>query len=447
MNRPTPRTDQPADAPSPEDSAYRQKLQQADSEIDVFELAAGLWSRRALIAKIISAFLLIAAFYAWVLASEVYTSTSSSRATSEAALVALNETGAVRITPESALARVIYEAQSRETQRAVFDSHLPQFNTGKTLSDRNLNETFVELFTPKLQILVSGAEDTNTVTTLQSRFQHSDPDYAASIANAILEQSHNRARAVLIGDLRAALEGQLTTLENTLAQQVTVARQRDLDEISRLTEADTGKRLRLMDRLTVLRAKDQRLREDRIKQLEEALAIAGSLNLTEPRNTGLLAQSSSVTPDESANSSISLTVIVDQEYLKGTRQLAAELAAISNRESNDPFDPEIRDLEAELALLERNPKIEVLQAREDYLAYIEGVDETRMAIVSLQAKLAKNYETAQLMQMDQLAIAPSSPVKPRRLLILVSALVAGIVISLIVALTLNAASYRIRAQS
>ena len=54
-----------------------------------------------------------------------------------------------------------------------------------------------------------------------------------------------------------------------------------------------------------------------------------------------------------------------------------------------------------------------------------GSNESTSAISQLETLLARDYSTVALIRVDQQAMVPTRPIKPRKMLILAAAIVAG----------------------
>ena len=124
----------------------------------------------------------------------------------------------------------------------------------------------------------------------------------------------------------------------------------------------------------------------------------------------------------------------DPYYLRGTRMLSAEITTLKNRKSDDFTEPEIRKLQEQLALLETNRKIQTLQAREDNSAFITSIQPLRLKLDELQAIAAQDYSKVRLLRLEQPAMAPESPIKPRKKLVLLLCIISGGFLGLLVAL-------------
>lgn len=142
------------------------------------------------------------------------------------------------------------------------------------------------------------------------RISANDPELASRWMAAFLEQVSRDAAAQLLEDARQEVDLRIRNTQSELEQM-------------RLTGTQE--------------------RKDRLVKLEEALAIARSIDLANPQVSALRA------PEQDA-----LTPFLDGSmlYARGVRSLSAELENLRSRESDDPFVPGLRDREARLRLLE-----------------------------------------------------------------------------------------------
>lgn len=187
----------------------------------------------------------------------------------------------------------------------------------------------------------------------------------------------DRERAVVLLDGFVALASQRTydALQATLDGSVALRRQQ-------LETSIAGKRQIA-----------EVARQDRIAVLTEAHAVARELGIEDGVSGGQLAKS--------LEGGVAVNTAQMPLYTRGSRALGAEIAALEARESNDPYIGGLRDLQDQLATL------------------------NAMAVNGAQVRVAR---------IDQTAYAPQKPVKPKRLLVALGALVAGLMLGLFAAL-------------
>ncbi|HAN67957.1 MAG TPA: hypothetical protein DD808_07465 [Halieaceae bacterium] len=419
-------------------------LDWADDEIDLFELAASLWQRRWVVLGGTAIFLAFAAAYL-LLTRPVYESTARLRPPLASQLVAINETGHMELPPGDAFSRVVFEARSLDTQREVFLAFSQRLLEEPSVSRERLVQHFLREFSPALTIEIGGLSKNDVLaeTTMSIRFQHTDSQLAADVANAVATAAKTRALASVTDELHTVLEARARTLESRIVQSADILERRDKDTIVRLQEDDELKRWQLQDRIAALTIKARQLRADKIAELEEALAVARSLDITEPATLQMLSRSANGRESVSVSADLS-TGQGDPLYLRGSRMLEAELAVLEKRTADAHMVPELRDLQEQLDLLGQNRQIEILQARENYEALVEDKDVLRAEISQLRELLAADYSDTLLARVDQPAIARSQPIKPKKGLTLAVATVAGTMLGILIALVMAAVENRRR---
>ncbi|PLU85965.1 hypothetical protein CXG45_22760 [Pseudomonas plecoglossicida] len=146
----------------------------------------------------------------------------------------------------------------------------------------------------------------------------------------------------------------------------------------------------LEQQIRASRASAGNQRADQIAQLNEALRIAKSIGLEKPPII-----SNTLSSEVSAGMDGALT------YMRGTKALEAEIANLESRPSNDPYIPNLRERQERLNFL-RNLKID--------------------------PSLVAMY------QQDGAVSPPDKPVKPRKAIIMIFAVLAGVVMGACVAL-------------
>ncbi|ORT71894.1 LPS O-antigen chain length determinant protein WzzB [Pseudomonas mosselii] len=146
----------------------------------------------------------------------------------------------------------------------------------------------------------------------------------------------------------------------------------------------------LEQQIRASRATADNQRADQIAQLSEALRIAKSIGLERPPII-----SNTLSSEVSAGMGGALT------YMRGTKALEAEIANLESRPSNDPYIPGLREN----------------QERLNFLRHLK-IDPSLVAMY----------------QQDGAVSQPDRPVKPRRVLIVALAALAGVVLGVWVAI-------------
>ena len=226
----------PADFPDNYQPVY-----QAD-EIDLFELVEGLWRRRLLILAMTAGAALLALVYVFLIATPSYVATGVVRPPPESSLAAINETGVMKLGAEQAFTRVVYEARSRDTQRTVFVANQQGLLSKWPPSGRSVEDVFVETFLPSVRITIAGMgkNDLLSETTLKLGFEHANPEYGATVANALIETADRLATDNLLVELCTALKTRITFLEDSLEQAAANLRAADRDEVAQAPRRPMG---------------------------------------------------------------------------------------------------------------------------------------------------------------------------------------------------------------
>ena len=412
-----------------------------DDEIDLFELMEGLWQQKWLIVAVTGMSALVA-LVAVLMMSPTYRAEAFIRAPLSSQIATIAESGVMELTPLQAVQRVEEELNSLSLRRRIFDGNVGNLFDEEPASEDELNNAFFNRFNPAISVAAPNSgpkvkdEDRRTLS-----FEHSTPAVAAAILNELSAAAGTAAKANLLEEFRSTASSRLQNLTTQLQQGIANRAVSDQDTIAQLSEQDRLKKLRLEDEIAAVRDMAAKTRKDEIVRLEEALVVAKSLKITEPTNLAVMAQ------NQSNNAgSVAFTAEIsegeDPIYLKGTRVLGAELAVLKARESDDQQIPELRELEKELHLLKANREIETLKARENFEPFVAGAAALREEISKLEGLLAQDYENVSLMRVDQAAMVPTKPIKPRKSLILAAAVVAGGMLGVLVALIRNAAAAR-----
>ena len=417
--------------------------QQAGDDIDLLELCGDIWRHKGPILSTMLGSLILASLYI-VVSQPVYQPVASLRPPEISDIVMLSESGQVNMSADEAFSKFVFEARSMDTQRSVYLRFKDRLY-GKQASTNDGNERdFLHHFIPSLEVKLTGIDGDSVFVepTLKIGFGCTDSILCAEVANAIAAEASARARKSIVSDLGAKISTRIQALESRLEQKAQILKVSDQDMIVQLQEANALRKREIEDQIAALKQKARQLREDRIAELTEGLKIAEGLDIREPTTLQLLARKHA--PSESVSVSADLSYDSDPLYLRGTRLLEAELMALQSRGSDLYTAPEIRDLQAELYLLEHNRRIEMLEARNDYAALAEGKGELRSEIAELRAYLNKDFSQVDMARLDQAAVAGTDAVRPRKGLLLGLALVGGTFLGLAIALVMIAAENRRR---
>src|SRR5690606_39714402 len=100
------------------------------------------------------------------------------------------------------------------------------------------------------------------------------------------------------------------------------------------------------------------------------------------------------------------------------------------------LEPRIAEIARELKLLEHNRQIEVLNSRENEDLFLKDLAGWREEAARLRA-MQLDADTLNLVSIDQRAVEPNRPIKPKKAMIVALALVLGAMLGLFTALVRN----------
>lgn len=401
-------------------------------EIDLLELFRTLWRQRLLIALVTGACAVLAALYAF-LATPVYQIQSVLRTPLIKDLDELNRTEVYKLSTGEALKRVGSALDSYEVRLKFFQANPALF--AELMKEGVTPEQAFEVFNEdafKLLVPDPKKSDENLTAYVGLQLDYPATLDGVTILNSLVDFAIQHEREKLEQDVRIIIENRL----KKLTLDITTSRANyDTSKESRiiqLDEADRLKRALLQDELAALRTQLKTRRENRIAQLGEAIRIAEALGIRKPTTPSALGQEQRGV----AQGSMVRTEVNNQQiplYFMGTDALEAERKTLQLRKSDDFTEPRIGEIIKELQLLETNRQIEVLKLRENedlFLSNLAALREEEARLRNLQV----DFDNLQLVTIDQRALQPSKPIKPKKALILALGLVLGGMLGVFVAL-------------
>jgi chain length determinant protein (polysaccharide antigen chain regulator) len=272
-----------------------------DDEIDLVELFQSLWTQKGLIILITFVFAVGAASYAF-LSKPVYEASAAVLPPSLSDIAGFNlgragadEGGLKPFLVDDVYAVFIRNLQSDESRRKFFkEFYLPSLDDGqRTGSQDSLYKEFNGQFSVKA----------NQPERYSIVIEHYNPELASAGVKKYIDQVSERS----LNDVLQNAERELAVQARNIEQQIKSGR--------------TSAKIR---------------RDDRTKQLQEALTIADAIGLDNP---------------PVVNTELSAFMDGSLMYMRGAKSLRAEMEVLEARTSNDPFIPGLRDLEAKYQLL------------------------------------------------------------------------------------------------
>lgn len=411
----------------------RKLIPVASDEIDLVQLARALWKQKVLIITVTALAGLIGLAYA-LLAPRYYTVQSILRPAAIKDLDELNHLGIYKLSPKQALAQVEAALDSYENRLGFFRDNQPLF-ADLARPDRSLEQTF-EAFNDEAFKLLQPDPKKPVGATSFVGLQLTYPQGldGVELVNSFVQYSLDKVRKEVAADLDTLIDNRLSQLEkNIAAARANYDASKEI-KIARLSEEDELKRAQLNDELSALRQQLRTRRNDRINQLDEAIRIATSLGISKPTTP-----SSFGAAEITSQGNVIRTEVNSQQiplYFMGSNALEAERKALLARRSDDFTEPRIAQIARELKLLEHNRQIEVLNSRENEDLFLKDLAVWREEAARLRA-LHFDADSLKLVSIDQSAVTPQQPIKPKKVLIVALALVFGGMLGLFIALVRN----------
>lgn len=410
--------------------SFRAPPVRSSDAIDLIALLKTICLQKRLLLLVTLTVGLIAGVYAF-LATPQYKVSVVLRPAAINELDALNRSEIYQLPPADALLKVGEALESYDTRLAFFRANQKLFasfvHPGETLeqSFESFNRNSIELTLPD--------PDKKNFPGVYIKLEMSYPKGidGVDILNGLVDYAIGTQRDQISADVNVIVQNRLSELKGRFDSARSNYNVEKEAKIASLREADSLKRAQLQDELIALRAQLRALRSDRIRQLNEATGIARSLGIQKPTTPSSFGESvktgaGSVIRTEVNNQQIPL-------YFMGVEALQAELTALGQRRSDDFTDPRVAQIAKELQLLASNREIEVLNARKNEDVFLAGVQPLRAEMTRL-SYLNTDMSTLKLVNIDQQALEPLAPAKPKRLLIVVLGLIGGAVLAVFIAL-------------
>jgi len=394
-------------------------------EIDLIQLFRSLWKQKFLIGSIAGVCTLVGLLYA-MLAPRYYTVQSVLRPAAIKDLDELNHLGIYKLSPKQALAQVGATLDSYENRLAFFREH-PQLFADLVQPGRTLEQTFEAFNDEAFKLLQPDSKKPEGMSPYVGlQLTYPEALNGVEIVNSFVNFSLANVRKEIAADLETLIGNRLSQLDKKIAAARASYEASKEIKIAKLTEADALKRAELNDELAALRQQLRTRRDNRINQLNEAISKP-----TTPSSLGA--------PEITGQGSVIRTEVNNQQiplYFMGSEALEAERKALLARRSDDFTEPRIAQIARELKLLEHNRQIEVLKSRENedlFLKDLAGWREEAARLRSLQFDAG----SLKLVSIDQRAVEPPQPIKPKKALIVALALMLGGMLGVFVALVRN----------
>ncbi len=394
-------------------------------EIEITEILRYIWKQRAIVVLLSSIGFFAALTYV-SLANPVYEISTSIRPVGTADLDELNESGLYKISPLESLQSVGSAMESYDVQLKFFMGHV-QYLAPFEASDTPIEKAF-ENFKKNSTFSLKQIDPTKSSSmtdSIELTFTYPKGIDGVGIVNSftsfVIENEKNKIEK----NLKTLISNRIEKIEKDIDLYKVSYEVNTNADIAKLLEQDEIKKRNLQDEMEALRKQVQTRRQNRIKELDEAITIAKQLGISKPSTPSSLAQF-----DNNQAGNTIRTEVNNQHiplYFMGQLALQAERSALAARRSDDFTEPRIDQIQKELYLLVSNREVGALKNRETPELFIKGIGESRADLARLK-NLAINFNQLELVKVDKPASEPQSPVRPRKRLIVSLGLFFGFIL-------------------
>ncbi len=312
---------------------------------------------------------------------------------------------------------------SKEPRRSIFEK-MGLLDIFEPKRDEKTDvKAIVVGFTDSFSVTTTGSLSGDTVPTISLAMEGGDPELIAEIVNRVGSEVEQQTKTEIISNINAKIAAKINHLTREIKLLRDSVRQKRLDEIERLELANHIDIERINVRIAIskkdLKSRKQQIKDNKIKMLKEAAKIARALNI----KYSVFEQNT-----QNMQNQLGTSKFYDQLYDRGYMALEAEIEVITNRESDNKFNPEISALQERLKSLENNLKIEQLKSRKNDDPFIESLRDVESELKRMKS-IHIDPETVITAQLDQTAI--SKRIKPDRRLIVVIGSFLGLMLGII----------------
>ncbi|WP_339487358.1 Wzz/FepE/Etk N-terminal domain-containing protein [Pseudomonas sp. EL_65y_Pfl2_R95] len=401
-----------------------------NDEIDLIALIHSLWLQRWLIAAVILLIGIAAGAYA-MLATPYYQAQSVLRPASLKSFDQLNLTGVYKVDRDQVLKRIGISLESYSTRYAFFQER-PELFQALEQPNVDIEQAFARLNEKAFTLIKPDAKKADSLSNYVGlSFVYPAGVDGPAVVNGLISYAVDQERTRIAAEVNTLVSNRLQKLQSQIAAARIGYEADKQSKIAKLLETDSVKRADLIDELSSLRQQLTLRRKNRIAQLTEAIMIAEQLGIKKPATPSSMRDSG-----QQNSSNLIRTEVTNQQiplYFMGTEALSAERRALRARTSDDFTDAHVGDIEKQLRMLRSNREVEALRKRDNddlFLAKLANWEEESSYLKSLKPELLLQ----DLVDVDQPAVSPLSPIKPKKLLIVVLGLVLGLMLGVFLAL-------------
>ncbi|MFL1515099.1 Wzz/FepE/Etk N-terminal domain-containing protein [Pseudomonas prosekii] len=399
-------------------------------ETEIKEIVRSIWNQRAFVLLFTGIGFAAAVAYA-TLATPEYKVDTYIRPVALTDLDELNESELYKIQPNEALNNIGSSMQSYDVRLKFFQAN-PQFLAPLQAPGQSIEEAF-EKFNEKAFSLekVDPRKSSSLTEAVGLSLKYPQGVDGVGILKGFTDFVVKAEKEKVAANLKTLIANRIENVEKKLESKKSVYEAEKNSKIAHLLEKDQLKKQVLQDELKALRQQLQSRRQNRIKELDEAIVIAKKLGIVKPTTPSALGDG-----EQAHQGNMIRTEVNNQKiplYFLGQAALEAERATLVTRNSDDFTEPRIDEIQKELNLLATNREAALLKERNNPELFIKDFADIRGELTHLK-QLDVNFDQFNLVQVDKDATPPLAPIKPKKALIVGFGLVFGLMLGVGVAI-------------
>ncbi|WP_454781375.1 Wzz/FepE/Etk N-terminal domain-containing protein [Legionella sp. WA2022007384] len=249
---------------------------------------------------------------------------------------------------------------------------------------------------------------------------------------AYLAYTNQKVLENLISTQQEVIQSKVTKLTekiNTRIGNVTASRN---NEIKRLIEQQNLSIAHLNNNINALTKRDQRDRQIRLQELNQALQTAQLLGIKYPNQFQEI-KNQNVVVDVASNH--------NDLYLKGSTYLKKQIALLKENTHTLKYEKKLSALQEQLDILKNNATIAALRERKDDTPYTNKIEKLQAELNHLNT-LNFDVSGVTLYAMDGQPLIDSKPIKPKKGLLIALGLMMGFLLSCVIVLFQDAVNRR-----
>jgi chain length determinant protein (polysaccharide antigen chain regulator) len=327
---------------------------------------------------------------------------------------------------------------SSQFQRKIFDEndYLAKLNP-ENKPIKNLEDFFagfsksINLETNKVQ---KNVEKLNYEKPVNISLEGNDAQVISSFLNDLANTADSETVSEFLTIIQQKIDIRLEEISRQKDLLLSRTKQDRLAKIKRIKIEDAQKINEINDQISRLRVKAKKDRLSKIQVLSDSATMAGNLGIIENNFKNL---------SNGKNEALGLTVAIGDKqklpkwYLYGKKALLQEVSILNNRKNDDPYIPEIVNLQNKLIAIHSNQTLKTLESRKDDSPFIAEINKLDIEAIKLQSFKPSSIGI-NAMQINQYAYPPETSIKPKKKLIVTVAFIAGFILSIFLVFIMNA---------